>query len=134
MKLARFSLIAYGLMFLYFGVLLYIKPTAIGNTVPLQFSGPAAVTEIRAFYGGMEIGLGAWFVAAGVLASLRRPGLWLLLALSAGLTLGRITGILVDHAAGGFIFIALAVESGGVILSAVALRLTRRASGRFSTM
>jgi hypothetical protein len=112
-------------MFLYFGILLYVRPAALSDTVPLQLTDPTAVAEIRAFYGGLEIGLGAFIVAAGIIRAFLCPGLWLLFAISAGLTLGRITGIAVDHASGSFIFIALAVESAGVILSGVALRRIR---------
>ena len=125
MKFSRVILIVYGLMFLYFGVLLYVRPEALSNTVPLQLTDPMAVAEIRAFYGGLEIGLGVFLVAAGVIHSFIRPGLWLLFAISAGLTLGRITGIVIDHATGSFIFIALAVESAGLIFSGIGLRLTR---------
>jgi len=124
MKFSRVVLVLYGLMFLYFGVLLYVRPAELANTVPLQMTDPMAVAEIRAFYGGLEIGLGAFLIAAGLLRSFMRPGLWLLLGISAGLTLGRITGITVDHATGSFIFIALAVESAGLVLSGIGLRLS----------
>jgi hypothetical protein len=124
-KFAKLILVAYGLMFLYFGVLLFARPTAITDTIPLQLTEPTAVAEIRAFYGGLELGLGAFLVAAGLRRAFTRPGLWLLFGISAGLTLGRITGIAVDHATTSFIFIALVVEAAGLILSGVALRLCR---------
>jgi hypothetical protein len=127
-KFSKLILIAYGLMFLYFGVLFFVRPMALANTIPLPLTDPIAVAEIRAFYGGLEIGLGAFLIAAGLLRAFIRPGLWLLLGISAGLTLGRITGITLDHATGSFIFIALAVEFGGLTLSGIALRLTHEAA------
>ena len=125
MKFAKLILVVYGLMFLYFGVLLFVRPTAIADTIPLELTDPTAVAEIRAFYGGLELGLAAFLIASGLRRTFMRPALWLLFGISLGLTLGRIVGIFVDQATTSFIYIALTVECAGVILSSVALRLSR---------
>ena len=124
-KFARVVLGLYGAMFLYFGVLLFVKPTALSDALPVELVGPVAVAEIRAFYGGLEIGLGIFLLAAGFRREMLRAGLWLLLLISAGLTLGRSAGIAIDRAVDSFLFVALAVELAGVALSAISIRLTR---------
>jgi hypothetical protein len=123
-KLARLALLAYGAMFLYFGLLLFFKPEAFSDTIPVELTDPVARAEIRAFYGGMEIGLAAFLLCSVFRRSFVRPALWFLLLISAGLALGRVVGMAVDHASGTFIYLALAVESAGVVLSGLSLKLT----------
>ena len=124
MSLARLSLGLSALAFAVFGALFLVSPTTLVR-IGVLLTLPNAVTEIRAFYGGLELGLAAFFVLA-----LGRPA-WLvpalvLQALALGATAAaRLFGIL----AGGTTEIMLALaaaEAAGCVLAIVALSRLRR--------
>jgi uncharacterized membrane protein HdeD (DUF308 family) len=74
---ARLFLALAGAVLAVYGVLLFADPALLGRLVGLRFEGANAPVEIRAFYGGLELGLAAFFVAAA-----RRPA-WVEPALAA---------------------------------------------------
>ena len=68
-----------GLGFLGFGLAILVAPAAV--LAPVGISGSAAgLVELQAFYGGLEIGLGAFLLGAAWHAPWRRPGLWVVLS------------------------------------------------------
>ena len=105
-----------------FGLPLLIQPSLLG-VVGVELARPSAATEIRAFYGGLELGLAAFFIAAAM-----RGGAWLRPALFAqtaafgGIVIARLVGILVDGSAEPMIWLFAALEGAGAVLGAVALR------------
>ena len=124
MTLARISLGITALGFAVFGAWLLVSPTSLVR-IGVLLTLPNAVTEIRAFYGGLELGIAAFFFLA-----LRRPAWFapalVLQALALGGTAAaRIFGIL----AGGTTEIMLALaaaEAAGCVLAIVALSGLRR--------
>jgi Domain of unknown function (DUF4345) len=123
MSIVRAYLLAIGLLLVAFGVAYLIAPAPMAALAGLDLPTPLALIEVRGFYGGQLVGLGA-FVLLGV--SKPRfvvPGL-LLAALSLGGTaLGRIVGISAAGSLPPVIIGALILEIGG---SAVAVLLMRR--------
>lgn len=117
----RLVLGANALIFLGFGVVLLVIPAQILALADISLASADATTEIRALYGGMELGVG------GFLAYLFRSGqLRLGLGLSAA-TLGsmagaRLVGIVLAGPVGPVIWALGAAELVGFLLSLAALR------------
>lgn len=120
-RFARVSLIVAGLGLLGFGLPLLVKPALMG-VVGIRFARAAAATEIRAFYGGLELGLAAFFFAAARRDAWLRPALFAQAAGLGGIVVARLIGMLVDGSAEPMLFLFAAVEGTGALLGAVALR------------
>jgi hypothetical protein len=108
-----------------YGVLLFADPALLGRLVGLTFVDPNAPVEIRAFYGGLELGLAAFFAAAS------RRSAWLDAALAAfalafgAAGLARLAGI----AQFGFTGPSQPVVAGiEIVAAAVAWRMRRGAT------
>jgi len=122
---AKVVLIATGLMYLAFGVAFLAAPTRLGGWVHLGVDHPVARTELRAFYGGLEIGL-----AVFLLLCARRPGWVAAGLLAAALVLGctaaaRIVGMMVDRSTGTTLVAILLVEAAFAVAAAAALVVAR---------
>ena len=68
-----------GLGFLGFGVAFLLAPLPTIALAGLQLQGAVAATELMAFYGGLEIALGALLVACALRPARRADGLLLIL-------------------------------------------------------
>jgi hypothetical protein len=124
-RFARVSLVLAALGLLGFGVPLLAAPSLM-RVAGIQLARPAAATEIRAFYGGLEIGLAVFFLAAARRDAWLRPALFAQAAGFGGIVAARLIGILVDGSAEPRIFLFAVVEGSGAVLGAIALRrLTR---------
>jgi hypothetical protein len=84
MPLARLSLGLTAAAFGGFGAWLLVKPDALGK-VGVEVPTPAARAEIRAFYGGLELGMAAFFAAAAARPTWFEPALILQSATLGGL-------------------------------------------------
>lgn len=125
MTLARLSLGLTALAFAFFGVCFLISPTSLVR-IGVLLTLPNAVTEIRAFYGGLEIGIAAFFVLA-----LGRPAWFVpalvLQALALGATAAaRVVGIVVEGGTTEIMLALAAAEAAGCVLAIVALSRLRR--------
>ena len=125
MTLARLSLGLTALAFAVFGALFLVSPTTLVR-IGVLLTLPNAVTEIRAFYGGMELGLAAFFVLA-----LQRPA-WIvpalvLQALALGATaVARLVGIVLEGGTTEIMLVLAAAEAAGCVLAIVALSRLER--------
>jgi hypothetical protein len=85
------------LMFLGFGAILLFAPKKLERWVGVTATTPQGLTELRAFYGGLEIGLGLFCIAC-----LDKP-MWFQAGLAgagwacAGLAFGRLVGWFMDR-------------------------------------
>ncbi|MEM9532285.1 MAG: DUF4345 family protein [Pseudomonadota bacterium] len=103
-----------GLGFVGFGIYLMIDPIAglaqFGLSVPEESSNRV---ELRAFYGGLEIGIGLILLKFALNKGLRRAALWLLLGSYGGLGVARAAAMLLEsEPATSMMWSALAVELG----------------------
>ena len=73
-----------------FGTALLAKPDKILGTIGIKARKPAGRTELRAMYGGMELGLGGFFTVAALKEEYRRPALLAILCGIGGLGATRI--------------------------------------------
>lgn len=115
-----------GLGFLAFGVAFLLAPLPTFALAGLQLQGAIAATELMAFYGGLEIALGALLVACALRPARRADGLLLMLSTYAGIGLARAAGMLATGADSTFLRGALALELGLALLAAIALLGMRR--------
>lgn len=110
-----------GLGFLGFGVAFLVAPLSTMAMAGLQLSGDVAATELMAFYGGIELALGAVLIACALSAGRLHDGLRLSLIVYGSIAAARIAGMLSTGADSTFLRAALALEAGLAILSAIAL-------------
>lgn len=124
--LARLTLWLGGLGFLAFGLAFLVAPLETMAAAGLSLQGDLAATELRAFYGGLELALGTLLIASDLRPGARRHGLILSLASFGAIGAARLLGIALAGSATPFLWAALATELTLAALSAVALRGTPR--------
>ena len=105
------------------GLAYFIRPEEMASFSGALLMGNAAVTEVRAYYGGLQLGLSAYLAMALLRLDLLRPALILLVLLYSVLALARLAGLWLD---GGtqqtFNLYALLLEAVSAALAWWALR------------
>jgi hypothetical protein len=124
MRFARITLWLAALAFAGFGVALLVRPSLLG-VVGIVLARPAAAAEIRAFYGGLELGMAGFLVCASRRDAWVRPALAAQAAMLGGIVLARVIGIAVGGSAEPLILLFGAVEATGALLAIIALRRLR---------
>lgn len=124
-RIDTWALLVGGLGFIGFGLLMTLAPQAAMTHLGLTVPDGVPTTEIRAFYGGLELALGGLLLAAMLQAAYRRAGLWLGCVSYGAVATTRALGMLVDGSGGNFLFGALAVEVLLALCFALALRVSR---------
>ena len=81
------------------GLAYFIRPEEMASFSGALLMGNAAVTEVRAYYGGLQLGLAAYLALALLRVELIRPALTLLVLLYSALALARIGGLYLDGGA-----------------------------------
>lgn len=81
------------------GLAYFIRPEEMASFSGALLMGSAAVTEVRAYYGGLQLGLAAYLAMALLRQDLLRPALLLLVLLYSSLVLARIAGLWLDGGA-----------------------------------
>jgi hypothetical protein len=117
-RLARTSLVLTALVFFVFGLLFLASPKMI-EIMGVSLDTPTARTEIRGFYGGMELGLAFFFITT-LRKQWLRPGLICQMASLGGLALGRVVGVLVDGSPDLSIWLLTSVETAGALFGLIA--------------
>lgn len=82
-----------------FGLAYFIRPQETANLSGMLLMAPAAVTDVRAYYGALQLALAVWLGMALLRAELLRPALMLLVLLYASLSLARLAGLWLDGGA-----------------------------------
>lgn len=125
--LAPIALWLGGLGFLAFGIAFLVAPLPTFALTGLVLDGPVAAAEIMAFYGGLELALGALVLACALRPARRRDGLLLMGVAYAAIGLARLAGMVAHGADTPFLRAALALELGLALLALLAWPATRRA-------
>ena len=121
MRFARAYLYFVAVMGLFFGLWYLIAPT--GMTDPTGFGplGPNALTDVRATYGGFQIGLGLFTLWAAADPARVRTGLVLQLLTIGAIGSCRLVGFAVDGSPNGFLVSAIVTETVLTALTLIAL-------------
>jgi hypothetical protein len=123
MSLTRLFLLATGIVSVVLGFVYLVSPMAMASLTDLDASTPLAAIEVRGFYGGQLVGLGAFVLLGAWRSAFATPAL-LLVALSLGGTaLGRIVGVFASGSLPPVMLGLLVVELGA---AAAALLLLKR--------
>ena len=117
-KAARINLLACAAVLAAYGAVFLVQPAALGGLVGLEFASPDATVEIRAFYGGLELGIAAFLFACASSRSLLSAGLLFCALAFSFAGIARLLGVLQYGAAGQAHVIVGAVELAGAALSA----------------
>jgi hypothetical protein len=121
MNLSRLALVTAAAGFTGFGAACLVRPKSMLERVDVRARSAKGHTELRAMYGGLELGLGAFFAAAAAKPEWMRPAL-LAQALGLGAMAGsRLAGIVRDRPAGSLMKALVAAELATAALGLVAL-------------
>lgn len=115
-----------GLGFMGFGVAFMLDPLGTLATTGVQQSGDLAAAELRAFYGGLELGLGALILASDRAPHHRYYGLLLAFGSYGGIAVGRAIGMIAGSVGTPFLWSALAVETALALMALAALQRLKR--------
>lgn len=111
------------------GLAYFIRPEEMASFSGALLMGNAAVTEVRAYYGGLQLGLAAYLAMALLRLDLLRPALTLLVLLYSALALARIAGLWLDGGAHQtFNLYVLLIDAVSAALAWWALRGIQRAT------
>lgn len=119
--MGRVILLITALVFVALGAAFLTAPARLAEVVDLIAVQPAALAELRAMYGGMQIGFGVFLTWCGLSIPRVRTGLLAALMVFAGLAGGRFAGILAEPSQPAVTFALLAIEILGVVLIATGL-------------
>ncbi|MCK4530738.1 MAG: DUF4345 family protein [Candidatus Marinimicrobia bacterium] len=125
MRLAKFSLLASAIGFAGFGLVLFIAPQLM-ESAGVGILDPAGRIEIRAFYGGIELGLAMFFIIA-LKNNWILPGLTVQIATNGFIVFMRLAALFMDNFQGNpTIYWSLAAEMSLLVLGVVAICLYKK--------
>ncbi|HWR80750.1 MAG TPA: DUF4345 domain-containing protein [Pseudomonas sp.] len=126
MLFSRILLAAQALILAGLGIAYFVRPEEMANLSGMLLMAPAAITDVRAYYGGLQIGLAAYLLLTLGRQEQMRGALMLLVLLYSSMALARMGGLWLD---GGlqqtFNLTALLLEVVSAGLCFVALRQLR---------
>jgi hypothetical protein len=111
MRLARGYLLIFGLGVAVLGVIYAIAPALLTDPTGFGDLAPEALTDLRATYGGLQIGMGLFLVWTAIEPARHRVGLILLGVVLPFVALTRAFGLVVDGKATGGMVGALMFET-----------------------
>ena len=111
-------------MYLVLGVWCTVLPEKTAAAVGFAFAKPAGRSEFVTVYGGLEFGLGVFFLICALQSGWRETGLLLGLCLYAALTFWRLYTFATIEGIAGFPRVAFVLESA-LFVSALVLWLRR---------
>lgn len=122
MKLARFVLLFSAVSFIGYGVACLLSPNMVGTLSGLGLQTVSGRTEIHAMYGGLQTGLGLFFLLCGSHREWVRPGIVALILVMGGLALARSYGISVQGSPGSYNLGAASYEALTALFGLLSLR------------
>jgi hypothetical protein len=117
-------LAAGALAFAAFGAALLVAPSLLG-TVDLAPPNATAASDLRAVYGGIELGVGAFLGLCAARPAWRTPGLTAMALALGGAAVGRLLGLTLDGAPRPIALVLGALELAGAVAALLALRALR---------
>lgn len=100
-----------GFSYILLGFLCLIRPVFSANLVGYRLDGQKGFSEFSAVYGGLELGIGVFYLIAATEFSYQVPALIFSLALYGGIVGTRIISLLVHGSKIGFVALLFALET-----------------------
>ncbi len=126
MTLGRWVLALSSLPFLGIGVAFLFWPAPMASRVGLTVADALADNDVRAVYGGMQLGIGSFLALSATRPAWVVPGLTASLLAFGGLAAARVLSIFVVGEPGSTGLLLHAGEALGIAAAAFALARTRR--------
>jgi len=117
MNIPRVVLLLSAAAFAAFGFAFLIAPTWIGGQVDLHLLSSTARTEVRAFYGGLELGAAAFLFACAERESWREAGLAATGLMLGGAAVCRAASMLFGGPVEPIHYLLLSTEVGGTLVA-----------------
>ena len=116
--ISRVNLVIGALILAAYGVVFFARPSALGGLVGLEFTSPDAPVEIRAFYGGLELGIAGFLLACARDPKLLSAGLLFMAIAFSFAGAARVLGVLQYGVAGSAHLVVAGVELFAAAVSA----------------
>lgn len=116
-KITQGFLLLCGLSFLLIGANTFHDPLAAMAPVELNINTVSALNELRANYGGLQIGMGLFLLAGLCCQTLTRPALLAQALIVGGLATGRLVSIALDGQPNAFVQGLIVLESVTALIS-----------------
>ncbi|MFO0565552.1 MAG: DUF4345 domain-containing protein [Polyangiaceae bacterium] len=123
----RAVLLALAAGYVAFGVAALLAPQKLAAFADLGTVSKLGLIELRAFYGGIEIGLGVFLAVTAMRKEWQLPGLLAALLSLLGIASARVYGMTVEGWPGISVLLFLAIEVAGVVLAGIGLARVRKA-------
>ena len=122
MSFARMYLRIFGALTAVIGLVYLIAPEGLTDAAGFGTLAPGGLTDVRATYGGIQLGMGGFLLWAAADEARVRPALVLVMLSIGAVALSRAIGLAVDGSANPFHVSGLVTEITLTALSAFALR------------
>ena len=119
-SMPRLSLAVSGIAFLALGLLFLYDVTLITKVFKIPPPAPVMRAEMTGVYGGLQAGLGVFFLAAAAHTRWIRAALAAQIAAFAGLAGGRIVGMVLHGHTSTLFLVLLTLELGGLLIGLMA--------------
>ena len=126
MRLSALSLLLAAAAFTGAGLTFLAAPGLL-VLVDLAPATATARSDVRAVFGGLELGVGAWLALCARRPTWHRPALVAQALTFGGLAAGRLLSLVIDGVPRGVTFALWAPELSGAVLAVLALRQIRTA-------
>ncbi len=126
MKLALIVTAISAVIFIGFGTAFLFAPATMSTWVGFTVNTPTGMADVRATYGGCELGVGLFLAFCLVRRTWIDAALMLQVLTLAGFATGRVLGIASDGPQQAITYVAFAMEAGGVAIALVALAMLAR--------
>lgn len=117
MKLARSLVFTSALIFIVVGAGFLVIPKQSADVLEISLPTAMARTDMRATYGGLELGFGIFLILCVVRREWMRPGLWALALTVGGFATGRLVGLIVEGTINNFMLFFLVLELAVALLA-----------------
>jgi hypothetical protein len=121
MTFARMVLALSALVYAGFGAAFLVAPVRMASFIGIQLPEPSAIIDFRATYGGFELGLAAFLAWCLASRDRLRAGLLASALTIAGFGVTRLVGVASGGPVRHSIYIALALEWTGIVVTSMAL-------------
>ncbi len=122
---ARLFLALSAAVWLPYGLYCFVDPAFLGDAAEVAFTGPTGSTEIRAMYGGLQMGMGILCARGALRADWQETALRTTLVLVSGLFLSRAGGVLIDGSPSAYTAMGLFFEGASSAAAAYFQRTSR---------